>query len=100
MKIGMEDLVRREIVVNLLKHNFLKNLSQRRENSYRPIILALKYGVLLVKRNNLGKLPAGGELALHNGQGDYVMERLGNDFRGDFNTIVIKLINCRTFSIL
>ena len=42
--------------------------------------------------DDLYMLPAGGELRLHDGEGDYVVQGLGYEVRGEFYTIVIKSI--------
>ena len=47
---------------------------------YWSIVFTLKLAVLLVEGDHLGVLPVGGELVLHEGQGDDVVQRLKDIF--------------------
>ena len=100
MKTGVEYLIISEIVVELLKHQFLQNLTKWREYCHWSVVLTFKQGTLLVYRDYLWELPAGGELALHYWQSNYVMEWGCYDIRGDLNAEVVKFIHCCTFGIL
>ena len=74
----MKNLVVCKVVIHLVIHNLFKNLAERRKNRHRSVVLGFQTAELLVQWDHLSVLPVAGELALHDGHSDDVVQGLCN----------------------
>ena len=76
----MQNLIISKIVVQLLINYLFQNFAEWRKYGHWPVVLPFKCTQLLVQGEDLGVLPVAGELLLHDGQGDDVVQGPGNDW--------------------